>query len=349
MKKKIFSFFLVMTVLLSGCSRSVEKEDDQIKVGVTLYNQYDTFVASMMEAFVQDVAKKELEEDVIIQVEIHNASEDQTTQNKQVETMLNNGCDVICVNLVDRTAPTAIIEMAESMDIPIIFFNRELVKEDLERWEKLYYVGADAAQSGKMQGEMIAEYFRANKEIDKNQDGSLQYVVLEGEAGHQDAILRTECCTKALLNAGVKADKLGYAIANWNRAQAQTKMNQLLETHKNKIELVISNNDDMALGVIDALKEAMIDETDWPVIVGIDGTDVGLEAVEKGEMTGTVYNDKEGQAKAMLELSYALAGKEENALQNLENGKYIRLPYEKVWPEDVEKYIESSQNLYFDR
>ena len=65
--------------------------------------------------------------------------------------MIENGCSVICVNLVDRTAPTGIIDLARKNNVPVIFFNRELVEEDLMQWDKLYYVGADAYQSGHWQ------------------------------------------------------------------------------------------------------------------------------------------------------------------------------------------------------
>ena len=140
------------------------------------------------------------------------------------------------------------------------------------------------------------------------------------------------------MSSGVEAEKIGYAIANWNRAQAQTKMAQMLGEHGDRIELVLANNDDMALGAIDALAAAEILREDWPVIVGIDGTDVGLAAVENGEMAGTVYNDKEGQAEAMLELAYALSAGEDLEPLELENGKYIRMPYTKIWPEDVEDF-----------
>ena len=71
--------------------------------------------------------------------------------------MLQNSCDVLCVNLVDRTAPSEIIDMAKKKDVPVIFFNRELVEEDLNQWNKLYYVGADAKQSGILQGELVLE------------------------------------------------------------------------------------------------------------------------------------------------------------------------------------------------
>ena len=94
--------------------------------------------------------------------------------------MITEGCDVICVNLVDRTDPTAIIDLAEKNNIPVIFFNRELVEEDLERWTRLYYVGAQAFESGIMQGELAAEAFLTDQSLDKNGDGIFQYVVLEG-------------------------------------------------------------------------------------------------------------------------------------------------------------------------
>lgn len=134
------------------------------------------------------------------------------------------------------------------------FFNRELVEEDLERWTRLYYVGAQAFESGIMQGELAAEAFLTDQSLDKNGDGIFQYVVLEGEAGHQDAIVRTEYSVSTMIDSGVEVEKLGYAIANWNRAQAQTKMAQLMSQFGDSIELVIANNDDMALGAIDALK-----------------------------------------------------------------------------------------------
>lgn len=254
--------------------------------------------------------------------------------------MVQDGCDIICVNLVDRTDPATIIDLAEKNNIPVIFFNRELVEEDLERWDRLYYVGAKAFESGVMEGEIAAEQFLKQPGADKNGDGVCQYVVLEGEAGHQDAIVRTEYSVNTIVSGGIEVEKLGYAIANWNRAQAQTQMTQLISQNGTKIELVLANNDDMALGAIDALKASELSRDEWPIVVGIDGTDVGLEAVKNGEMAGTVYNDKEGQAEGMLELAFDLATNAGLDDLDLENGKYIRLPHAKVGPEDVDSYLE---------
>ena len=346
-KRRVFAGGMttcLLASLLTGCGDELRRQEPKsIKIGVTLYDQYDTFVAQLMEEFNAYASAKEEETGVAINIEVYNAADSQSTQNNQVEEMLNDGCDVICVNLVDRTEPTTIIDMAEKNNVPVIFFNRELVAEDLERWDQLYYVGAKAFESGIMEGEIAADTFKNNPEVDKNGDGMFQYVVLEGEAGHQDAIVRTEYSVSTIVENGVPVEKLGYGIANWNRAQAQTKMAQMLGEHGENIELVIANNDDMALGAIDALKASNLEQEDWPVVVGIDGTDVGLEAVANGEMVGTVYNDKEGQAEAMLDLAYELSVDGDLSGLDLEDGKYIRLPYSKVGADDVEEYISGNR------
>lgn len=292
----------------------------------------------MMTKFTEYAADKEEATGVAINVEVMDASQSQLTQNEQVKSLIEKGCDVICVNLVDRTEPTTITDLAENKQVPIIFFNRELVAEDLERWSELYYVGADALQSGVFEGELAANAFKTNAKMDKNGDDICQYVVLEGEAGHQDSIVRTEYSVNTLIENGVEAEKLGYAMANWNRAQAQTKTAALLTQFDGKIELIIANNDDMALGAIDALRDSQIPREDWPGVVGIDGTDAGLLAVENGEMLGTVYNDKEGQAREMLNLAFAIATNGDKDSIPLIDGKYVRIPYHKVTQENVEDY-----------
>ena len=228
--------------------------------------------------------------------------------------------------------------------MPIIFFNREPVAEDLMQWDGLYYVGAEAKQSGVMQGELAVDVIQADSRIDRNKDGRIQYVVLEGEPGHQDAIIRTENAVDTLKNNGIELEKLSYGIANWNRAQAQNRMLLLISQYQNKIELVLANNDDMALGAIDAYKKLNYSESALPVFFGIDGTDVGLQAVLDGEMSGTVYNDKEGQAEAMAELAVALVSGKGMEDIKFEKDKYIYLPYSKVTMDNVEDYLPEPAN-----
>lgn len=331
---------LLLLCVLCGCGvqkDSQQKEKDSLKIGVSVYDQYDTFMAEVISQLQSYARQREKDWGIPITLDIRNAEQSQIFQNSQMDDFIEDGCDVVCINLVDRTDASSVIEKAKSSDVPVIFYNRELVKEDLERWEKLYYVGADAFESGRMQGEILVDQCRKDfSSIDKNGDGVLQYIMLEGEAGHNDSMSRSMSVIQEITENGYTVEKLADEIANWNRDQAANKMKQFLESYGEEIEVVFANNDDMALGAIDTLKDFGMSESDedWPVVLGIDGTVVGLDAVKKGEMLGTVLNDFRGQAQGMLELAYSI--KTEKPLPEefeLSDGKYIRLPY-KIVTED---------------
>ena len=322
-KMTIAGLACLLAVEASGCGNTGGGQVTSIRIGVSVYDQYDTFVSEMINHFNEYASEvsASMDSNVSVNIDVYNAAASQTTQNNQVKTMLEDGCDIICVNLVDRTEPVTIIDMAEKQDVPVIFFNRELVEQDLERWDKLYYVGAKAFESGIMQGEMAADIFKNDPAADKNGDGVFQYIVLEGEADHQDAIVRTEYAVSTITDQGVPVEKLGYAIANWNRAQANTKMSQLLTEYGDQIELVLSNNDDMALGAADALERKKITA---PIkIVGIDGTPQGIEGLESGKLFGTVQCDSDEYASVIFKIASAAGlGHDVQKEIELKDGKY---------------------------
>ncbi len=331
--------FCMAAQLFCACGRERADEKEKIYVGVAYYDQSDTFVNQLI-----DCLKEQLEaygeESCETAMLLRAAGGFQRIQNDQVEELIDSGCNVLCVNLVDRADPSEIIDMARDNDIPIIFFNREPVREDLMQWDKLYYVGAPADQSGIMQGELAAKLIQSNPEIDRNQDGKIQYVVLEGEPGHQDTIIRTENAVDTLKRSGIEIEKLSYEIANWNRAQAQNQMQQMISQYQNRIELVLANNDDMALGALDAYEKLNYMESVLPVFFGIDGTDVGLEAVRDSRLAGTVYNNKEGQAEAILKLAAALVSGQGVDTMELEDDRYVYVPYSKVTKSTLDQYLE---------
>lgn len=339
--KKRFALAMVCWacgLILISCGRNHAASEDRLYVGVAFYNQSDSYISELMNCLKEQFARMG-EGDMKVTMAMRDAAGSQRTQDDQVKEMIDAGCNVLCVNLVDRTDPSTIIDMAKEKDVPIIFFNREPVSEDMMRWDRLYYVGADAKQSGVMQGELAADAIRENKRIDRNHDGKIQYVVLEGEPGHQDAIIRTENAVDTLKNQGIELEKLNCGIANWNRAQAQNRMMQMIGQYQNKIELVLANNDDMALGAIDAYKKLNFTESARPVFFGIDGTDVGLRAVVDLELAGTVYNDKEGQAQAMAKLAEGLALNRDMKGLKFKNKKYVFLPYKKITSDNVGGFI----------
>lgn len=130
-----------------------------------------------------------------------------------------------------------------------------------------------------------------------------------------------------LRSKGIELEKLSYGIANWNRAQAENRMLQMISQYQSKIELVLANNDDMALGAIDAYEKLNYTESALPVFLGIDGTDSALQAVKEGKLAGTVYNDKERQGQVMAKLAVAVVTGERMAEVKFENDRYIYVPY----------------------
>lgn len=334
--------FLLLSVVLAGCQRQQAPAEERIHIGVTYYNRSDTYLSELLEDFKEDVRKLETDE-MHTAVTVTDAGGSQKTQNDQVKELIDAGCNVLCVNLVDRSAPSEIIDLARERGISVIFFNREPVAEDMMQQDGLYYVGADAKESGVMQGELAADWIRENPWIDRNRDGKIQYVVLEGEPGHQDAIIRTENAVETLKNEGIELEKLSYQMANWNRAQAQNRMEQMISQYQNGIELVLANNDAMALGAMDAYRKRNYTETALPVFFGIDGIKEGLQAVRDSRMAGTVYNDKEGQAEAMAQLAVALVTGEGMEDIEFEKDKYIYLPYRKVTQENVSSFYQEDE------
>ena len=203
-RKKVWEVCAVLMFgmqILSGCKAGGTAQTEKIHVGVTYYNQSDTFLNEMLSSFREELKLAAGTSETTVTV--LDAAGAQRTQDDQVKELIDMGCDVLCVNLVDRADPSEIIDLARDNDVPIIFFNREPVAEDLMQWDGLYYVGAEAKQSGIMQGELAAEVIRNNEKVDRNGDGKIQYVVLEGEAGHQDAIIRTGYAVDTLKNQGI--------------------------------------------------------------------------------------------------------------------------------------------------
>ena len=314
MKRYMIAFFLIMPVLciLCGCRNGGYAGNEPVKnrnirIGISVNDVYDTFIVELCESMNARAREIEKETGDILLVDIVSAGGSQLAQNDQVNGFIDKGYDVVCVNLVDRTDATVIIDKARSADIPVVFFNREPVAEDLERWDKLFYVGANAEQSGLLQAEIVIDALSDSdrfRQVDRNDDGVIQFVILEGEIGHQDALIRTQISIEAIQQAGIPIERIGDEIANWNRDQAESKMASLIDEHPKEIEMVISNNDEMAIGALEAVKHRGEDQ---PLVVGVDGISDALELVQMKKMEGTVYNDAIGQAEKIIRLSYELA------------------------------------------
>lgn len=315
----------VAAALLLPLTQKPNAPNKEIRIGVTVYKENDTFIKQMTAAFTSAAQKYQKESDTRIYINIADAMDSQSAQNDQIERFISLGYNVLCVNLVDRTDASLITDMASAAGIPIIFFNREPVKEDLLKWGKLFYVGSDARSSALLEAQLVIDFYKAHPEqLDRNGDGVIQYIMLEGESGHQDAMIRTEYSVAALKEAGIALERVDGGIANWNRNQAAALTEQYFGKHPNGIELIICNNDDMALGATDAVARLGID---FPYIVGIDGTEGGKQAVNEGRMLGTVDMDPASHAAVILDLSVALAtGENPYDAAEIQADKSVRVP-----------------------
>lgn len=341
--KKIFNIFSLMLIstLMVGCNEEGDfKSNDEIKIGITLYRQDDVFISNISSNLEDIVKENESKYDSKILLQFVDAKGSTLNQGNQVDKFINQDYDIICVNLVDRTAAATIIDKAKSANIPVIFFNREPVEEDMNRWNKVYYVGAQAEQSARLQADIVAEKWLSNTDIyDKNKDGKIQYVMLEGEQGHQDSLIRTEYCIKSLNNRGIELEKLADDSANWKSDQAISKMSQWIKEFGDSIEVVFSNNDSMALGAIHAINSNS-DLIRKPIVVGVDGIKEALEAIKNGQMDGTVISDAYGQAEALFEISMAVSnGESVENISGIEKGKYKKLPHTKITIDNVDEYL----------
>ncbi len=307
--KQMLVYMIMAGVLLTAC-QGVGKEEQKssLRIGVSLYRADDTFINNLRSMMEEKAKEYEREKGIKVTLDIQDAKGNQNTQNSQVERFIALECDVLCINPVDRMEASGMIDNAMTAGVPVVFFNRQPVEEDMNRWDQLYYVGVDARETAILQGEMVVDLYAKQPEaVDLNGDGVVSYVMLEGETSHQDSLIRTEWSVQTLKDGGVPIEKITGGIANWERSQASALMEQWLAEYPDTIDLVISNNDDMALGAIDAMERAQVTGVN---VIGIDGTTQGLEALKNGSLLGTVSANKELYASAIVELAASCALKE---------------------------------------
>jgi methyl-galactoside transport system substrate-binding protein len=326
---------LCCVVLLSfgACNRG-GGNSGQPTIGVAIYKFDDTFMSYTRNAIQANAQGKAA-------LEVVDSQNAQATQNDQVDSFLTKKISAIAINPVDRTAAATIIDKAQAKDVPVVFFNREPLPEDMNKWDRVYYVGAKAEESGSMQGEIAYDYWTAHPEADKNNDGIIQYIMLKGEPGHQDAELRTQYSIQYLKDQGIQVELLQEDTAMWDRPRAVEKMDSFLAAHGDKIEMVFCNNDDMALGVIESLRNAgYFQGGKYLPVLGVDATAPALEALAAGTLLGTVLNDADNQGKATFDVAYALATGADPSSSGwtITDVKYVWVPYQKVTQDNYKDF-----------
>ena len=266
------------------------------------------------------------------EVTVVDGNNDQAKQTEQVNTFITQGVDALIINPVMTSAADTIIAAVQQADVPTVLINREPTAEQMAAYNKLVYVGCDAAQSGTFQGEIILE---TENKGDINGDGKVSYIMIQGDPENIDAQLRTEYSVKALKDAGMEVEELDLQRGDWDRNKGQEIAQNDLAKFGDQIEVVFCNNDDMAIGALQAIQAAGRTVNKDIYLVGVDALDAALNEVVNGNLTGTVLNDAQSQAsQAVASMEDLLGGK-----TFAEGEQSIYVDYVKVTPENASEFI----------
>ena len=331
--KKFLAMLLALCMVLSlvacgGGEGAAAAEGGE--VSILWYTFNDTYLSSVRSAMNTALNTAQ------VTYTDYDANNSQTTQTEAIDTAIAKGSALLVVNVVDTGSNDAaqnIVTKAKEKNLPLIFYNRSVEESVVTSYENCCYVGTDYEMAGKMQGDMIGDYLLANYDaVDLNGDGVISYVMFKGDEANMEAIARTQFGVE---NANAKLEAAGKPVLSyydasvevgkqylvdqngaWSAAAAtdymQTILSQYSEANGNMVELVIANNDEMALGAIAALQNVGYNKEGATVIpvFGVDATDSAKEAIANGSMTGTIKQDAEGMANAIATI-----------IQNMQAGK----------------------------
>ncbi len=291
-------------------------------IGVCIYKFDDAFMTTYRNAL------QEILEGKGYTVTFMDGKNDQAEQNNQINNFIAQKVDALIINPVMTSAADQIIATVKDAGVPTVLINREPTADQMSAYDKLVYVGCDARQSGTMQGELILD--TANKG-DINGDGKVSYIMIQGDPENVDAQYRTEFSVKALTDAGMEVEELDLQRGDWDRNKGQEIAQNDLAKFGEDIEVIFCNNDDMAIGALQAIQAAGRKVNEDIYLVGVDALDAALNEVAAGNMTGTVLNDAQGQAEgAVAAMEELLGGKTYAAGE-----QSIYVDYVKVTPDNV--------------
>lgn len=304
--KKIMAAVLAAVMILSfgGCGE--ESGNKTIQVGVSVYDSSDRFV-SLYQQEAQDYLKSLETDAVSYEITVFDAQNDPALQAQQMEELIAEKVDVILLNPVQTSTADSLIDKAVEADIPLVLFNREprLGGEDesypaIVDNPKVCYVGADARQAGAFQGEMLRDQ---RNRADMNGDGVVRYAMIQGDLENPDTVDRSQACIQAMMDAGMEVEELVCQPGNWHEDEAEKIAADALAQYGDQIDVIICNNDSMAIGAASAIRSARRTVGKDILLVGVDALEECQDMVRAGTMTGTVLNDYTAQAHKAVDVA----------------------------------------------
>jgi inositol transport system substrate-binding protein len=235
-----------------------------------------------------------------VDIQVEDAQNDVARQLDQINNFVASGVDAIIVNPVDTSATQAMSDAAAAGGVPLVYVNREPVNVD-SLPDNQAFVASDERESGTLETQEVC---RLLAEAGKETAGI--YIIM-GELSNQAAVQRTQDIFDVMESGdcGVELNVIDQQTSNWQRNEAQDLMTNWLSTGT-EFDAVIANNDESAIGAIQAMKAAGISMDDV-VVGGVDATQDALLAMAAGELDATVFQDAAGQGAGALDAALALA------------------------------------------
>ncbi len=255
-----------------------------------------------------------------VSLQIVDAQDDISKQLSQVQNFIANGVDAIIVNPVDTSATAAITKAAAAAGVPLVYVNREPIDVD-KLGPKAAFVASNEAESGTLE----------TKQICKLLGGKGDILVIEGQLRNQAAVQRTKDILEVIATPDCKGMKIiAEQTANWDRTQAENLMTNWLSKGL-KFDAVVSNNDEMAIGALQAMKAAGID-TKKAIVGGVDATQDALASMKAGDLKVTVFQDAAGQGKGAVDTALKLAKGEKV-------DKKVYIPFQLVTAANMDQFV----------
>lgn len=301
-----------ISVLMSGYAHA-----ENIGVSMALFD--DNFLTVLRNGMI-DYAKTL--DGVTLQVE--DAQNDVAKQQSQIQNFIASGVSAIIVNPVDTDATAAMSKIAADAGIPLVYVNREPVNVD-SLPDKQAFVASDERESGTLE---TKEVCRLLKEAGKTE---ANIIVLMGELSNQAARQRTADVHDVIATPECSFMKIvEEQTGNWQRTQGTDLMTNWLSAGR-QFDAVVSNNDEMAIGAIQALKAANVDMKTM-IVGGVDATQDALAAMKAGDLDVTVFQDAAGQGKGAVDTALKLVKGEQV-------DKKVYIPFQLVTPANMDQFM----------
>lgn len=330
---------VTITAILAGNGKAATSSSKSfsvrqpIKIALFVKDITDDYL-KFISIYLED---KQAESKGKVEFAIYDSKLSQAIEKENINKVIKEGVDLLVVDMADVRNIQEVINKAKENNLPIIIFNREpLTLDDIKSYDKALFIGLDSKQAGILQGKMLVDEWNRNKEsIDKNRDNIMQYVMLQGERYNKVPIERTKYSVLTIEQAGIKTEQLSLIVAEWNKELARKAMEALFLKYGDKIEVIIANDDSMAIGAIEALQVFGYNKGDKKnliQVVGIDAVPETTDLISKGIMLGSVVQDFSEMAEAIYTTGMNLI----NNKSPLEGTKYklddtgvaIRFPYQ---------------------